>query len=190
MQAAQAEPFARELPYLMYGFGDAPAPLPESVKLLERMMVEYLASLVRGALGLSAAARAQAAAEAAAQQAAAAAAAAAAAVAAAKAKGLDAATQAAEGAAAAAAVAGPAAPGGKKKKKSGGSSKAAAAGAGAAADDGPLELRLEDVLFLLRREPRKVARVRELLEMQKFISEARAAFKEGEEPDQNPSSKN
>lgn len=42
--------FAQELADMMYAFGDDPQPLPESVTLMEALLVEYIASLTDAAL--------------------------------------------------------------------------------------------------------------------------------------------
>uniref|UniRef100_A0A803PD45 Transcription initiation factor TFIID subunit 13 n=1 Tax=Cannabis sativa TaxID=3483 RepID=A0A803PD45_CANSA len=38
--------FQKELQHMMYGFGDDPNPLPESVALMEDIVVEYITDLV------------------------------------------------------------------------------------------------------------------------------------------------
>ncbi|XP_058753385.1 transcription initiation factor TFIID subunit 13-like [Vicia villosa] len=38
--------FQRELQHMMYGFGDDPNPLPESVALMDDIVVEYITELV------------------------------------------------------------------------------------------------------------------------------------------------
>ena len=42
--------FAKDLSYMMYGFGDAKEPDPESVELLEDMLVEYLTNVAHRAM--------------------------------------------------------------------------------------------------------------------------------------------
>jgi len=42
--------FARELQMMMYGFGDVANPLPESVDLLEDMVVEYVVEMTQKTL--------------------------------------------------------------------------------------------------------------------------------------------
>ncbi|CAK8572732.1 unnamed protein product [Lathyrus sativus] len=41
--------FQRELQHMMYGFGDDPNPLPESVALMDDIVVEYITELVHKA---------------------------------------------------------------------------------------------------------------------------------------------
>ncbi|XP_020232535.1 transcription initiation factor TFIID subunit 13 [Cajanus cajan] len=41
--------FQKELQHMMYGFGDDPNPLPESVALMEDIVVEYVTELVHKA---------------------------------------------------------------------------------------------------------------------------------------------
>ncbi|KAL6184894.1 PREDICTED: transcription initiation factor TFIID subunit 13 [Fragaria vesca subsp. vesca] len=41
--------FQKELQHMMYGFGDDPNPLPESVALMEDIVVEYITDLVHKA---------------------------------------------------------------------------------------------------------------------------------------------
>ncbi|QCE08673.1 transcription initiation factor TFIID subunit 13-like [Vigna unguiculata] len=41
--------FQKELQHMMYGFGDDPNPLPESVTLMEDIVVEYVTELVHKA---------------------------------------------------------------------------------------------------------------------------------------------
>ncbi|CAI7923842.1 unnamed protein product, partial [Closterium sp. NIES-54] len=41
--------FLRELRLMMYGFGDDPEPLPETVELVEEMVIEYITDLVHRA---------------------------------------------------------------------------------------------------------------------------------------------
>ncbi|XP_050265430.1 transcription initiation factor TFIID subunit 13-like isoform X2 [Quercus robur] len=41
--------FQKELQHMMYGFGDDPNPLPESVALVEDIVVEYITDLVHKA---------------------------------------------------------------------------------------------------------------------------------------------
>ncbi|VVA95995.1 unnamed protein product [Arabis nemorensis] len=41
------EAFQKELQHMMYGFGDEPNPLPETVALVEDIVVEYVTNLVQ-----------------------------------------------------------------------------------------------------------------------------------------------
>ncbi|ELR14637.1 transcription initiation factor tfiid subunit 13, putative [Acanthamoeba castellanii str. Neff] len=45
--------FTRELQAMMYGFGDVSNPLPESIDLLEDMVVEYVVEMTQKALQLT-----------------------------------------------------------------------------------------------------------------------------------------
>ncbi|CAH9123363.1 unnamed protein product [Cuscuta epithymum] len=45
--------FNKELRLMMYGFGDAPNPLPESVALVEDIVVEYVTDMVHKAQDLA-----------------------------------------------------------------------------------------------------------------------------------------
>ncbi|CAI7777786.1 unnamed protein product, partial [Closterium sp. NIES-53] len=89
--------FLRELRLMMYGFGDDPEPLPETVELVEEMVIEYITDLVHRAQEVAA-----------------------------------------------------------RRGR----------------------LTTEDVLFLIRKDPRKFARARELLAMNVELKEARKAFQE------------
>ncbi|KAL7007174.1 hypothetical protein EMMF5_003400 [Cystobasidiomycetes sp. EMM_F5] len=45
--------FAKDLPAMMYAFGDDPEPLPETVAILEEVLVDYLTDLCKDAAGHS-----------------------------------------------------------------------------------------------------------------------------------------
>eukprot|EP00270_Netrium_digitus_P008423 TRINITY_DN2520_c0_g1_i1.p1 TRINITY_DN2520_c0_g1~~TRINITY_DN2520_c0_g1_i1.p1 ORF type:complete len:126 (+),score=40.79 TRINITY_DN2520_c0_g1_i1:50-427(+) len=87
--------FSRELRLMMYGFGDDPDPLPESVELMEDIMLDYVTDLIHKAQDVAA-----------------------------------------------------------RRGK----------------------LTTEDILFLIRKDPRKFARVKELLAMNEELKKARKAF--------------
>lgn len=92
--------FGKELRIMMYGFGDDPDPLPETVDLVEDIVVEYIADMVH-------------------------------------------------------------------------KSQAVALRRG--------KLSIEDILFCVRKDPRKFTRVRELLAMSEELKRARKQFEVGEE---------
>ncbi|WIA44352.1 hypothetical protein OEZ86_007137 [Tetradesmus obliquus] len=94
--------FSKDLPWLMYGFGDADKPIKETVDLVEDIAVQYVTETVHAAMA----------------------------------------------AAALRALPNPAAASSAKQKK---------------------DLDLEDLLFAVRRDPRKVARIQELIRRQKEI---------------------
>lgn len=100
--------FSKDLPWLMYGFGDADKPLKESVDLVEEIAMQYITDTVHTAMRAAAA------------------------------------------------------------------RSAAATGAAAARRD---ELKLEDVLYAVRRDPRKVARIQELIRRQQDIENAKRLIK-------------
>lgn len=100
--------FAKDLPWLMYGFGDADKPIKETVDLVEDIAVQFVTETVHAAMAAAA-------------------------------------LRALPNATAASA----------KQKK---------------------DLDLEDLLFAVRRDPRKVARIQELIRRQKEIQEARKAM--------------
>lgn len=93
--------FGKELRIMMYGFGDDPDPLPETVDLMEDIVVEYVTDMVH-------------------------------------------------------------------------KSQAVALRRG--------KLSIEDILFCVRKDPRKFTRVRELLAMSEELKRARKQFEVGEEP--------
>lgn len=102
--------FSRDLPWLMYGYGDADKPLKETVDLVEEIAIQYITDTVHTAMRAAAA------------------------------------------------------------RNAGTSSSAVAS----ARKD---ELKLEDVLFAVRRDSRKVARVQELIRRQQDIENAKRLYK-------------
>jgi transcription initiation factor TFIID subunit 13 len=46
--------FTRELQHMMYGFGDVPNPAPESVDLLEELVIEFVTEMTQKAMQVSA----------------------------------------------------------------------------------------------------------------------------------------
>jgi len=56
MSAAKAKKrlFTRELRHMMYGFGDVFNPVPESVDLMEDLVVEYISEMTRKAMEVAA----------------------------------------------------------------------------------------------------------------------------------------
>lgn len=103
--------FSKDLPWLMYGFGDADKPLKETVDLVEDIAVQFITDTVHAAMQSAAA------------------------------------------------------------RNPGSSSSAAKKD----------EIRLEDLLFAVRRDPRKVARIQELIRRQQEIKDARKVLAGDEE---------
>lgn len=92
--------FSKELRLMMYGFGDDPDPLPETVELVEDIVIEYITDMIHKAQDLSS-----------------------------------------------------------RHQK----------------------LTIEDIMFLIRKDPRKFARVKDLLAMNEELKRARKAFDMDEE---------
>eukprot|EP01111_Echinosteliopsis_oligospora_P009459 TRINITY_DN2776_c0_g1_i6.p2 TRINITY_DN2776_c0_g1~~TRINITY_DN2776_c0_g1_i6.p2 ORF type:complete len:115 (-),score=29.77 TRINITY_DN2776_c0_g1_i6:79-384(-) len=50
MSSKRKRMFTRELRHMMYGFGDVMNPLPESVELVEDLVIEYISEMTRMAM--------------------------------------------------------------------------------------------------------------------------------------------
>eukprot|EP01111_Echinosteliopsis_oligospora_P009458 TRINITY_DN2776_c0_g1_i1.p2 TRINITY_DN2776_c0_g1~~TRINITY_DN2776_c0_g1_i1.p2 ORF type:complete len:102 (-),score=29.65 TRINITY_DN2776_c0_g1_i1:79-384(-) len=50
MASKRKRMFTRELRHMMYGFGDVMNPLPESVELVEDLVIEYISEMTRMAM--------------------------------------------------------------------------------------------------------------------------------------------